>query len=162
MKCQFCNKSEATVLVKQVIDGDVREFSVCAACAEEAGITAPLSVTDFLFGMQAPKADENDSGRSCPSCHMRSSDFNKTSRLGCAECYETFADMLAPIIDDMHKGTEHCGRVPASEKLRADAVLLNRELDAAVERQDFERAAELRDQIQAIAPTLAEEVADDC
>jgi len=150
MKCKFCQSNEASVEVKQVINGVVKEFSVCASCAEKAGITSPLSVTDFLFGMDmAPLAQTQASSdaKSCPVCHMRSSDFNKTSRLGCERCYDTFAEELTPIIESMHRGAEHVGKVPEVEKVRADVESLNRKLAHAVEQQEFELAAELRDRI---------------
>ncbi len=160
MKCQFCQNNKASVDVKQVINGVVKEFSVCSSCAEKAGINSPLSITDFLFGMDLSplsQARENMDDRICDGCGMRSSDFNETSRLGCEQCYDTFAEELAPILEDMHKGTEHVGKVPKSEKTRADVRSLSRKLERAVDEQEFEFAAELRDQIAEIKALIGEE-----
>ena len=54
MKCQLCGENEANVQVKQVVDGQVREVTVCQACAAQNGLNIETSVpmlTDFLFGL---------------------------------------------------------------------------------------------------------------
>ena len=125
MKCDLCKNKEATVHVKQVCEGAVKELSVCADCAAEKGLDAqsPLSLTNFLFGMgsqaqaQAETAGEAQN-RKCPGCGLRSSEFKKGSRLGCSVCYETFEEDLGPILAGMHPGTRHVGKVPASQRSR--------------------------------------------
>ena len=85
--------------------------------------------------------------RKCPSCHMRSSDFRKTSRLGCATCYRTFAGELAPILEDMHRGDRHTGKVPRNAAvIREEELRL--QLEEAVAAQRFEEAARIRDAIR--------------
>ena len=60
-----------------------------------------------------------------------------------------------PLIERAHEGaSEHVGKVPASSgdtaKRQARLVKLRRELNQAVEREDYERAAQLRDEIKAV------------
>lgn len=154
MICEFCERNEATVHLKQVCNGDVREMDICADCARERGfdVQSPLSMTDFLFGMGGPpKAREEEREKACGSCHMRTSDFKKSSRLGCPSCYEHFAEELAPMLKSMHKAVRHVGKTPVHERIEGDIHLLRDELQKCIAGQDFERAAVLRDRIKALS-----------
>jgi len=58
MKCQLCNKQEATVQVKQVYDGVIRELSVCRDCAVEHGLDLESAVpwlSGLMLGTSQPK-----------------------------------------------------------------------------------------------------------
>lgn len=151
MKCELCKKNEATVHLKQASDGKVREVHLCEECAAEKGfdVQSPLALTDFLFGLEIQQQTEPDGiDEACPNCHMRRSDFRKTSRLGCAQCYETFSDELTPLLAEMQKGSQHVGKAPKSEKILGEIASLRRKLDEAVASQNFEEAARLRDAIR--------------
>lgn len=153
MKCEICQKSEASVHFKQVNNGEASEMFVCEDCATKNGFDpqSPIALTDFLFGvgMQAdPITPEND--RICPDCRMKRSDFRKSSRLGCPECYQAFADDLAPMLEAMHKGCKHVGKVPCSEEMFAEMRSLQKALDQAVAIEDFEEAAVLRDRLKGL------------
>jgi protein arginine kinase activator len=152
MKCESCNSADATVQVKQVADGQVKEVFLCQGCAEKSGLKSPAAMADFLFGVGSPVAtpDKPSALKSCPVCHMRGTDFQKTSRLGCERCYETFSDDLQPMIETMHRAFKHAGKMPVREQHRAEIDTLQAELRAAVERQAFEDAADIRDRIRAI------------
>lgn len=153
MLCEFCKKNESTLHFKQVYNGEVREIDICSACAEERGfdVQSSLSVTDFLFGMGSiGTAQKSVEEKTCGSCHMRPSDFEKSSRLGCPACYEGFAEQLEPMLNNMHKGVQHVGKVPAKEQMNIDLKLLRDELQRSVAEQDFEQAAVLRDRMKAL------------
>ena len=156
MLCEVCSDHPATVHLTQVLDGKVRELHLCEVCAEKAGVNVQnaMSLPDVLLGM-GPAEDEKETGapeRSCPSCHLRKSDFKKTSRLGCPACYETFAAELEPLLASMHKGSRHIGKVPAAVAKAppedADLTGLQKSLDAAVAAENFEEAARVRDLIR--------------
>lgn len=152
MQCELCKQNEAVVHLKHAYKGEVREVHLCSECAEKKGFIAklsPASLTDFLFGMEAQrKAEPHSPEPTCPDCHMRRSDFRKTSRFGCATCYQTFSDDLLPLIDEFQKGRRHFGKVPAREKSAVEMAILQKKLDDAVAKQQFEEAAEIRDAIQ--------------
>ena len=153
MLCELCKAKPATVHFKQVCDGTVREMYICEACAAQKGFDAkaPQGLTDFLFGFGSPPNASKPTpveDKACPTCHMRRSDFRKTSRLGCPACYDSFADALAPILEDMHRGLVHVGKVPAGASLASRVEALRTELDRAVTAQNFEEAARLRDVIR--------------
>jgi protein arginine kinase activator len=88
----------------------------------------------------------------CPRCGFSQADFKKSGRLGCPECYQTFAEGLAGLLKTMHKGTRHTGKAP--EALRKSRETgdrlkqLQKKLNKAVETEDFETAAALRDEIK--------------
>lgn len=90
----------------------------------------------------------------CHTCHTSLAEFSKTGRLGCPHCYEAFKPYLTQVLTSIHGNAAHTGKIAknASEKLRAKRELeqLSRQLDEAVAKQDFEHAAKLRDQINAL------------
>lgn len=151
MKCQLCHKNEANLQVKQVIDGNVREVAVCRECAAKSGLkeaSIPM-LTDFLFGIgMKPQAQRVDEDKVCAECHMRYSDFQNGSLLGCPVCYESFALELEPLLSSMHEGKRHAGKAPAGERKAAEVQELRERLAGAVAAQDFETAAELRDRLK--------------
>ena len=154
MQCEICKDKKAVVHFKQVNDGAVQEMYICEACAAQKGfdVGSPVGLSDFLFGIGLPGVGEKPPAedKACPACHMRGSDFRKTSRLGCPSCYETFAVELAPMLEDMHRGLTHAGKVTAGATSSA-RVALRKALDGAVAAQNFEEAARLRDLIRGLS-----------
>jgi protein arginine kinase activator len=88
----------------------------------------------------------------CPSCGFTQTDFKKVGRLGCAQCYETFAEPLQGLLKSMHKETRHVGKVPkqmlTSQEITARIQQLQKKLDLVIAAENFEEAALLRDQIK--------------
>ena len=159
MICELCEKSEATVYLKQFINGIEKELFVCEKCAgkHEFEIPSPMGMSDFLFGVGVNKVMPSESPKdekSCSNCHMRKSDFNKSSRMGCEHCYEVFEDELRPMLAVMHKSYKHKGKVPANAKVALSLERLEMDLESAIETQNFEKAAEIRDSITALKTDL--------
>lgn len=161
MLCELCQNNLATVHLKQVVNGEVRELHACEECAEREGLELQSeSLTDFLFGLGAepaaepaapPPADGKTEDKVCPACQMRQSDFKQTSRLGCPECYNTFKATILPLVASMHRGAEkHSGRAPDGVRTIEELEELRAKLDKAVSDQDFEGAAVIRDAIKTI------------
>ncbi|MBL9174238.1 MAG: UvrB/UvrC motif-containing protein [Verrucomicrobiales bacterium] len=159
MQCQFCKKAAATVHLTQIVENEVKKVDLCEACAKEKGVNDPtgFSIADLLLGLGASQKMEEANAAAgnevaCPSCGFTQADFKKTGRLGCARCYEVFAEGLGALLKGMHKGTQHKGKVPpALRKAAAQKAELSRlesDLKAAIGREDFETAATLRDQIK--------------
>jgi protein arginine kinase activator len=161
MKCEICNKNDASVHFKQVFEGAVKEMFVCEVCAKANGFDpkSPMSLTDFLFGVGTEQENMPAEGdtMTCPQCGMRQSDFRKKSRLGCASCYEAFSDEIMPLLMAMHKGVRHVGKVPANARVSHEISNLKVELDDAVADQRFEDAAMIRDRLV----TLKQDVSND-
>ena len=159
MQCQLCNKSTASVHLTQIVDNEVKKVDLCEACAREKGVNDPtgFSLADLLLGLGASQKMEEASAATgseavCKSCGFTQADFKKTGRLGCSDCYEVFAGGLEALLKGMHKGTQHKGKVPPALRRAADSqarlTKLEAELKAAVGREDFEKAATLRDELK--------------
>ncbi len=157
MLCECCQQHEATIHVTQVVNGKSRELHLCEHCAEESGLNVQnvMSLPEVLFGMAGgPEEDKEAAARSCPGCHLRGGDFRKTGRLGCPQCYRTFAKELAPMLAAMHKGSRHAGKVPVHNEGAVPVGYdderdeLRRQLAEAIRDERFEEAARLRDRIR--------------
>jgi protein arginine kinase activator len=157
MLCCVCKEKEATVHLTQIQGDKMQKVDLCEECAKQKGVNDPtgFSLADLLLGLGASQELEAASGGAdlkCPKCGFTQADFKKAGRLGCSECYKTFAEGLEGLLKTMHKGTRHIGKVP--EALRqtrelADRLkLLQKKLTKAVEDENFEQAASLRDEIK--------------
>jgi protein arginine kinase activator len=118
------------------------------------------------MGLGASQEIEQASGGAetkCVRCGFTQADFKKAGRLGCPECYKTFAEGLEGLLKSMHKGTRHAGKVP--EALRQSRDLsdrlknLQKKLTKAVEDENFEQAAHLRDEIKQMNVKLSDTAA---
>jgi protein arginine kinase activator len=155
MHCDVCKTNQATVFLTQIVEGKMQKVNLCEACSKEKGVTDPtgFALADLLLGLGA--AQEMERGgvvQKCPVCGFSQADFKKTGRLGCANCYSTFAEGLSSLLKGMHKGTEHMGKVPArlAKTLERESALktLQRDLRKAVADENYESAASIRDQIR--------------
>ncbi len=156
MLCEMCEKNKATTFLTLMVDDQVKKMHLCESCAASSGLNGsnPVSITDVLLGLGGNKeASVVTSRKTCPQCHMRFSDFKKTSRLGCQTCYEAFAGELEPLLEAMHRGKYHAGKTPShtteSSPVQKQLAALRESLAAAVKAEDYEAAARFRDQIQA-------------
>ncbi len=157
MRCDYCGEPDATVHVTQLSEGEVKNLHLCATCAAKNGIHVdePVSLADLLL-KAAHGTDVAEAGGAadtrCPSCHMRLSDFRKTSRLGCPACYEAFADELAGILMGLHKSQAHVGKAPAAvlaiRSRQAQDERLVARLQEAIAAERFEEAARVRDELR--------------
>ena len=88
--------------------------------------------------------------RKCPTCGMTESQLRQSGRVGCPDCYSTFADILNPYVEKLHGATRHIGTAPAApEQPKQDPVeALRAQLKTAVENEEYEQAARLRDEIR--------------
>ncbi len=148
MLCEYCKKNKATLFFKQVLDGEIRELSLCKDCAEEQGfqVDSPGSIAEMLFGLEMDDDEEIFvPKKKCPSCGLRSREFKAQTRLGCPTCYETFEEELEPVLADIQEGEYHVGNTPEDKKVCQRAEWLKAELNTAIAAQDFEEAAKIRD-----------------
>jgi protein arginine kinase activator len=164
MPCQNCQKNPATVHLTEIQDTRMTEVHLCQSCAQEKGITdtpgggtQKVTIADMIAGMidkMSTTEEERVGPVQCPTCGLHYSTFKQTGRLGCAECYVAFASKLKPLLRRIHGSTRHVGKLPSHEGEQANPARqmqrLHEELQRAVEREEFERAAELRDQIQGL------------
>jgi len=90
----------------------------------------------------------------CPVCNRTYSDFKKTGRLGCGECYNTFRSPLSTTMRQIHPNPKHMGKIPAHQGAEILAKRhyedLKKQLSDAVKREDYEAAAKLHKEIREI------------
>lgn len=157
MQCCVCKEKEATVHYTQIDGGKIQKLDLCEECAKVKGVNDPggFALADLLMGLGASQEMEQAAGGSelkCPRCGFTQADFKKAGRLGCPDCYKTFAEPLGGLLKTMHKGTRHVGKVPEALRQNREVPdrlnLLQKRLAKAVEAEDFEQAAILRDEIK--------------
>jgi len=159
MLCSICKEKPATVHLTQIVGDKMQKLDLCEDCAKAKGINDPTSFgladLDLVLGLGASQEIEQAAGGvelKCPRCGFTQADFKKSGRLGCPECYQTFAEGLGGLLKTMHKGTRHTGKAP--EALRQSRDLSDRmktlqiKLAKAIKYEDFEEAAILRDEIK--------------
>jgi protein arginine kinase activator len=159
MQCCVCKKKPATVHLTQIAQDKVHKIDLCEDCAKKQGINDPAGflLADKLLGLGAAQEMEQAVGGeelSCPVCGFTQADFKKAGRLGCAACYDTFAEGLEGLLKSMHKGIRHIGKSPTGQPARVDVAerikQLSKELEQAVAEENFEAAAAIRDQLKEI------------
>ncbi|MGN0452514.1 MAG: UvrB/UvrC motif-containing protein [Ruminococcus sp.] len=164
MKCQKCKVKNATTQVKRIINGEYEEYMLCADCAHEMGFSNvfDMDMPDMFGGLMKSLFSTALPARSgasrCDVCSSTYGDITNTGKVGCSKCYEVFLDELLPSIKRIHGNTTHCGKTPrfspAKAKANANEVKeptvdeLKAQLKEAIEVQNFELAAELRDKIK--------------
>jgi len=164
MQCQRCKEQTATIHLTEINNGKRTETHLCEDCAEHEGLAIksqiPLNelLSTLLASQSAPKpqpvaetAAENE--KSCSSCGMTMKEFQSGHLLGCANDYEELSDSLDEIIEKNQGGnTTHKGKVPANapedSKKQVEILNLRRQLEDAVENEDYETAAQIRDRIE--------------
>lgn len=167
MLCEKCGKNPATTHLKQVINGKASELHLCSQCAQELGYNNifqhfnPFDDIDFnignflgsLFSQYKPTTQTLTPQR-CEFCGTTFEELAETAKAGCSHCYQAFYNQLLPSIQRIHGKTRHVGKVPSSAsvnlKLRRELDGLKQQLDSAVNAQEYEKAAELRDKIKDI------------
>ena len=156
MKCQSCGDNEATVHWTEVDGSQKTEKHLCEECARKQSIPVQKSIS--LGGMlqqllQQKVAQEfGQCGKAtCPTCGMSFLEFRSSGRLGCPNDYEVFREGLGPMLERLQDGGRHCGKAPraAGQALQAQNTLirLRRDLERAIQREDYEGAVEIRDRI---------------
>ncbi|MFH1837791.1 MAG: UvrB/UvrC motif-containing protein [Candidatus Omnitrophota bacterium] len=161
MKCNICGIKDASVHLTEVINDQVTKLHLCEKCAKEKSdeMQSHFGLTDLLSGlmdMGSPVdggAFEESLTVKCPVCSMTFYDFQKTGRLGCGECYNAFSKNLSELLKKIHGSDRHVGKRPLIEKKegdrdKQDIQRLRDELNDLVDREEFEKAAILRDRIR--------------
>jgi len=158
--CSICKEKPATIFLSNISAENKKvDMDLCDACAKAKGVDDPAALliasADLMLGLGASLEVEQAAGGvelKCPRCGFTQADFKKSGRLGCPECYKTFAEGLAGLLKTMHKGTRHTGKAP--EALRATRENADRlktlqaKLTKAIKDENYEQAAQVRDEIK--------------
>ena len=158
MFCDICNKDQATVHLTEIIDDKMTELHLCEECAQKKGahMESHFGLSDLLAGLadlgsQFTKTKKEIKIK-CPRCGLTYEDFKKIGRLGCGECYSAFKEALLPLLKRIHGSTQHYGKSPKKMtklvKAKSELQTLKERLQKAIQAEEFEEAANLRDMIR--------------
>lgn len=170
MKCDSCGKENANVHMTSIVNGVKEEHHYCQQCAnqKEQGTGSMFSSmfddtffnNQFFANVMYPQSTLGNSKLSaCPQCGMTISAFNHQGRLGCDKCYEAFQQHLVPLIKRIQGSTSYEGRLPqrGAEDLKVEQTIkqLRNDLIQAVKQEQFEKAAQIRDEIKSLEQSKA-------
>ena len=172
MICEKCNKNPATLHMQQFINGTKTEIHLCQECSFK--IDTNFSYEHLFQGIldaiqskylnQGKDSAGNGIGGaglqnmaaapSCAKCGMSYDEFKNVGKLGCEACYQAFDKEINALFKNVQGSTRHEGKYPQRtgvllrQKRRADE--LRADLKKAVEEENFEEAARLRDIIKSL------------
>ena len=164
MFCQECGKRSATLHFTKIVNGEKTEFHFCESCAREKGDGIPgspnsFSIHSLLSGLldfesfgSSNQANTKIQATRCEECGLTYAQFSKIGKFGCSSCYKYFDERLDPLLKRVHGGVVHSGKIPKRSggeiQCRREIEKLRRELQAHIEQEEFEKAAQLRDRIK--------------
>ncbi len=155
MMCQLCGQRPAAVCLNIDLNGQRIQQYICDECAEERKLKenpSPAAVLALVNEIKKRQEEEKvaEPDKFCSSCGTAFSQFKKSGFLGCPECYKCFAEELIPFLDKITKPLA----APEEEKSAplCDTRLLKLQLlqKRAIESENYEEAAKLRDEIAAL------------
>ena len=161
MKCDVCGNNDAVLHVKQIIGEQVKELHLCSECASEKGISGEediieLSLSQLLTGLidLTDKYAELENRNICSTCGTTIKDFRKSAMVGCSDCYNIFNKEIENYLENTAGQVQHTGKLPEKvgtlKSLLVDKESLKEKLEAAIDHENYEQAAVLRDRIKII------------
>ncbi|MBU9720256.1 MULTISPECIES: UvrB/UvrC motif-containing protein [Bacillaceae] len=174
MLCQECQERQATLHFTKIINGEKTEFHICDVCAKDKGEYFPgsnsFSIHQLLSGLldvdhPVSKANEGFAQQKaqlrCSSCGMTYQQFADIGRFGCSNCYKRFNEKLDPIFKRIHSGNaKHAGKIPKRKgkdlHIHKEIRRLKEQMQQYISKEEFEQAAEIRDEIRSLEKKLNE------
>ncbi len=155
--CELCKKHPATVHLTDIHNNEKKELHLCQGCAEDKGISFQhnFSLPELLAELTVDGGNEisKKSTAVCDNCGLTYDEFQARGRFGCANDYKAFREELMPMIERIHGKTQHVGKVPGdacNSSNHQDLMDLQKKMKDAIEREAYEEAAQIRDQINTV------------
>ena len=158
MQCDICGKKKATVHLTEIVDEQMSELHLCEDCAREKSVQMEqqFGLADLLagltdFGKQAKEVEKVK--LKCQGCGLGYDEFRKSGRLGCSQCYKSFREHLGVLLKKIHGSSQHLGKTPVHAPIPVKSKIdglqdLRNKLLKAIQDENFEEAARLRDHIR--------------
>lgn len=176
MLCDVCKKNDATIHIQEIINNTKKVLHLCSECAVKKSQSDPefdfggFNLAEMLYNIsesqggipglnpipEPEKESQDTKDIQCPNCKWPLKALRQTGRVGCPECYNIFRDVIMSALENMHRGKLHVGKkpgVPSTDKssnLMLELMNLQKELDELVQREEYEKAAEIRDKINSL------------
>ena len=164
MLCQICKKKEATITLTKIVGGQKTEIQLCEDCTSffsDKFSIFPLpqfDINDLLVGLlNAIDLYHKEEGAipvkgiKCTNCNLTYDEFKQSGKLGCSVCYHDFREQLTPLLRRLHGNSEHVGKIPRQSKGKLNKITktkqLKKELQELVFKEEYEKAARIRDEI---------------
>lgn len=158
MRCQRCPKPATLHLTEIVGPKQIEELHFCEECAQkhlyEPALASGEKLPEPKPVEKASDADEFEALNrlECTQCGITFKDFRSTGRLGCPHDYEVFKKELIPLLENIHGEIKHMGKSPRRKYPQSatstQLSALRKQLQGAIGREDYEQAAQIRDQIR--------------
>ena len=165
MLCEECMKNEASVTVTVAVGDEVKTRHLCPECMKKMELSLSQGdIQGFLSSILAVLSSPESAELTCGGCGLKYSEFERTGKLGCAQCYADFAEQLKPLLLRIHGRTQHAGERPQGDEATPPIqpsdqpkdenaerlAMLHQKMDEAVAIENFEDAAKYRDEIRAL------------
>jgi protein arginine kinase activator len=161
MVCDLCKDGEAVIQLTEIEGSGVRQLHLCEKCAAERGVETTIGgstkpqISNFLSTIHEQMPGAKGEPVHCSFCAATLADFRATGRLGCAHCYDAFETSLRDLLRRVHGNSRHIGRryvAPLLSELPhvSSATELRDRLKRAIEAEQFELAADIRDKLRGI------------
>jgi protein arginine kinase activator len=170
MLCDKCKKNEAKIYYTEIINGEMKEQHLCEECAAEYTsfqmgniMNQELTLGNLLstilgnyYGNTAQEAEQKEKEIQCDCCGMTYSEFMRIGKFGCDKCYDSFQKVLEKSIKSIQGSDTHIGKKPKGFESKTDKIIkelsevdkLSIRLQDAIEKEEFEEAAKIRDKIR--------------
>ncbi len=157
--CELCKKRMASIHLTDIHNNVKRELHICETCAEDKGLLfkSNLALQQVIGSLESARREEpaTEEQAACDICGITWAEFRRKGRLGCPNDYEVFRPSLESLLGDIHAPeTRHRGKSPAESpdrrSLRRELMACQQDLRRAIESEDYEQAASLRDQLASL------------
>ncbi|OGS22637.1 MAG: hypothetical protein A2252_03395 [Elusimicrobia bacterium RIFOXYA2_FULL_39_19] len=171
MICDVCHKNEAIIHFKGIFNNQTMKMDLCEECAIKKGVDIKPEFTmgefiSTLSDLGSPSVPKDKKSAACSSCGTTYAEFKQTGRFGCSNCYTTFGYYITPLLEKIHGSTKYSGkRTLANVRVQDDQDLLRqklseykRVLDEMLKKENYEEAANLRDQIKELKKKIKNDI----
>ena len=156
MLCNECGKNEAKVHVTYIINGKKTEYHLCEECAKknQSILNTSFSMENLFSALLNNNLNTSTylPSKGCEMCGMTYEEFKKTGKFGCSHCIDSFKPRLMPVVKSIQGYDTHVGKIPkragGNYKVQKDIEKLKEDLKHAIEQEEYEMAAQLRDKIR--------------
>ncbi|MDU4862841.1 MAG: UvrB/UvrC motif-containing protein [Terrisporobacter othiniensis] len=172
MLCQKCHKKTASVFISSIINGQESRMYLCNDCAKNYPLfnfnsQDPFSIKDVMEKFDISEDDSIETKKEnllamdkdceeseivCPNCYSTYNEYRETGKVGCSKCYEVFEKQLKPILRNIYGYEEYIGKSPKKDNSHIypskEMITLKEDLNRAVEQEEYEKAAYIRDKIK--------------
>jgi protein arginine kinase activator len=158
MLCEKCHAKPATVFMTQIVNGNKTELHLCPECSIQSQM--PISFENMFQSLINSIQSMTQAGGTpaaiptipCSSCGMTFEQFKTSGKLGCAQCYLAFPNEMSALLKSVQGSVHHEGKYPQRSgvelRQKREAEQLRVKLKKAIEDENFEEAAKLRDMIR--------------